>query len=1085
MKIANPENILRFVNDEIIQRFNNLSKTGQELILKNAHCSLKSLIISSFIHLENAPLLVLCETNSEAEDFEHDFSSLVDADDIVLFTKPIRKSNIHFNDDDISFWLIDSLLAIKEKISPIIIATGDILNSDVPLPDSLNTNMQLLEVGTEINLDDLSTELLLNGFERQDFVSTQGELSIRGGILDIFPLDSNTPIRIEFFGDEIESIRTFDILSQRSIDSFDKINFMTKIYHSEDENEFRGNFFDYLPSNTYVFNTLPENTELSENLIQSLEKFKTVSFNKLGNADIEVTSSPQPKFNKSIKKLTKELLDLHDKKFYISICADGKSNLERIRELIENSLETQSQNIIDYIHWSSSSLSKGFTSESLALAYFNEHEIFGRIRTQNRSLTNRKKSGISIKDIKQLSIGDLVVHDDKGIGAFDGLEIVELGGKKQDCVRLLFADNDLLYVHLNYLHKIHKFNSEEGIKPKLSKLGSAEWLRKKKKTKKKLKDIARNLIKLYAKRKSIEGVPFPEDTIWQKEFEASFIYEDTPDQAKTSDEVKADMQSPTPMDRLVCGDVGYGKTEIAIRAAFKAVQAGKQVAVLVPTTILAQQHYMSFNDRLHDYPVSIDVISRFRTAAEQREILKRTSEGKNDILIGTHRLLSKDILFKNLGLLIIDEEHRFGVGAKEKLREMKAELDTLTLTATPIPRTLNFSLMGARDLSVIETPPRNRLPIVTEILEWNDREIKEAIDSEIKRGGQVFFVTDRVEDIELILFDLQKLMPGLRFGMAHGQMPAKELERNMERFIKGKYDVLVSTKIIESGLDIPNANTIIINRANKFGLAELYQLRGRVGRSNTQAYCYLFIPNARKLNLLALKRLQAIEEFSDLGSGFQLAMRDLEIRGAGNLLGPEQSGFINEMGFELYHKILDEAVKELRTEEFPELIDDSDIEDVEYLKNEDIQIDINRNALLPKDYIKSDKERFYYYKRLYNIDNQSDLSIIEEEIKDRFGKTPRETEELLFAVKLRIIALNTGFTKIELRANKLILEFPPAGNEMFYHNIFPDLIDVITSYDNSILKQNNKKLYYEVVINNRNDIIEKLWRIKKTIESLI
>jgi transcription-repair coupling factor (superfamily II helicase) len=783
MNFVNPENIRYFVKNEIVDKFNNSKQKSHELLLKNIHGSLKSLIISSFKYSKNAPVLVLCETNNEAEDYAHDFNALHHQDNVVIFTKPLRKSNIHFNDDDISFWLIGSLIAIKDKSSPIIIATADILNSDVPLPDSLNTNMQSLEVGTEINLEELSTDLLLNGFERQDFVSSQGELSIRGDILDIFPLDRNTPLRIEFFGDEIESIRTFDILSQRSIDSFEEISFMTKIYHSEDENEFRGNFFDYLISNTYVFNSLPENVELTDNVIQSLQKFNTVSFDKLGFANTTISCSPQPKFNKSVKRLSQELVELYKKNYFIAVCADGKSSLERIRELIENSLETETQNIIDYIEWSPLSLSKGFVSESLELAYFNEHEIFGRIRTQDKNLTNRKKGGITIKDLKQLTIGDLVVHDDKGIGAFDGLEIIELGGKKQDCVRLLFADNDLLYVHLNYLHKIHKFNSEEGVKPKLSKLGSTEWLRKKKRTKKKLKDIARNLIKLYAKRKAIKGIPFPEDTIWQKEFEASFIYEDTPDQAKTSDEIKKDMQSPTPMDRLVCGDVGYGKTEIAIRAAFKAVQTGKQVAVLVPTTILAQQHYMSFNDRLHDYPVNVDVISRFRTAAEQREILKRTSKGKNDILIGTHRLLSKDIKFKNLGLLIIDEEHRFGVGAKEKLREMKTELDTLTLTATPIPRTLNFSLMGARDLSVIETPPRNRLPIITEILEWVEKEIKDVIDSEIKRGGQVFFVTDKVEDIELILFDLQKLMPGLRFGMVHGQMPTKEMERNMEHFL--------------------------------------------------------------------------------------------------------------------------------------------------------------------------------------------------------------------------------------------------------------------------------------------------------------
>ncbi len=1074
------------IDKKIIQPLSNLLLQNKKhnFNIKNIHGSLKSLIISGLYEGSDKNILVLCENNSTAEDFYHDFHGILSGTDIILLSEPVRKSKINLSEDDVSFWMIDSLAAISSCEKPLIIATADILNLNLPLPESINKNKIVLRKGSEINLENLTTELLLNGFERKDFVSSQGELALRGGILDIFPLDSNLPFRVEFFSDEIESIRTFNLLSQRSVDSFDSVEFIAKIYHSDEEEEFNGTLFNYINKDTIIFNDIPENYEFDEDVKSRLKHFHIIRFNGLGEADLLIKSTPQPNFNKSVKNMIEHISEFEKSDFEIHIAADGKSNLERIKELTENALEDADGTLFDQIQWLNRSFATGFMSETLRLVCYNEHEIFGRLRVRDRNVIKRKKSVITIKELKQLNIGDYVVHVDKGIASFDGLEIVNFNGKQHECVRLLFAGNDLLYLHLNYLHKIHKYNAEEGIKPSLSKLGSSEWLRKKKKTKKKLKDIARDLIKLYAERKSAVGFQYPEDTVWQKEFEASFIYEDTPDQEITTRELKQDLQSVTPMDRLVCGDVGYGKTEIAIRAAFKVVQAGKQVALLVPTTILAQQHYMSFKDRLHDYPVQVDAISRFRTTAEQKEILKHTAEGQTDILIGTHRLLSKDIKFKDLGLLIIDEEHRFGVSAKEKLKQLKTNLDTLTLTATPIPRTLNFSLMGARDLSIIETPPRNRLPVLTEILEWNDEEIKQIIEKEVKRGGQVFFVSDRVEDLELILLNLQELLPGLRFGLAHGQMPAKELERNMDRFIKGNYDVLVSTKIVESGLDIPTANTMIINRANKFGLAELYQLRGRVGRSNIQAFCFLIIPNAKKLSLNALKRLQAIEEFSDLGSGFQLALRDLEIRGAGNLLGPEQSGFINEMGFELYHKILDEAVKELREQEFPDLQFDS-AANIDFLKNEEIQIDINSDAILPKDYVKSDKERFYYYKRLYNTDNQKDLSGIEDELIDRFGKLPQSTENLLFAVKLRIAALNTAFKGIELKGNTLMIEFPSSKNEKFYKEIFPDLIDVITSYENSILKQKGEKLYFEIEVASKDDAVEKLWRIKKTIESLV
>jgi len=579
-----------------------------------------------------------------------------------------------------------------------------------------------------------------------------------------------------------------------------------------------------------------------------------------------------------------------------------------------------------------------------------------------------------------------------------------------------------------------------------------------------------------------KGYAYPYDNLMQKEFEASFIYEDTPDQSRTTEEIKSDMESTAPMDRLVCGDVGFGKTEVAIRAAFKAVQSSKQVAVLVPTTILAQQHFMSFKDRFAKFPVNIEVISRFRNKMQQQTIVDNLSNGKLDILIGTHRLLSKDIKFKDLGLLVIDEEHRFGVSAKEKLRQIKENIDTLTLTATPIPRTLNFSLMGARDLSIMETPPRNRLPVTTEILEWNDESVIEIIELEINRGGQVFFVSDKVEDLDKIAKKLQDLVPQCKMTTAHGQMPPHELEKVMEGFIENKFQILLATKIIESGIDIPNANTIIINRAQNFGLAELYQLRGRVGRTNIQAYCYLIIPETYKLNGKALRRLQAIEEFTELGSGFQLSMRDLEIRGAGNLLGAEQSGFIIDIGFELFHKILDEAVYELKTDEFADIFSIPEKDKNESFRNDDVSIEIDKDALFPKDYIKNDTDRFTFYKRLYQLDNLNELKEIIRELEDRYGKLPSDAENLIFAVKLRIAALKTGFVRVAVNKNKLVCDFPPLDKKYYYDNAFPLIIDYISSLENVKFIQTKTKLTLEFALNAREDAIEFIWKINKTLE---
>ncbi len=1062
--------------------------------VKFLHGSLKSILINSLFKSIDSTFVIICDSDKSADDYYHDFTGLIDSSLISVLINNKRNSRLDILDSENQLsWLTEGLTTILQNNKSIIITTPELFSELIPKPENITSHKIDLKIGAEIEFEDFVQNFLLNGFEKKEFVSSPGDLALRGGILDIFPIGRSNPIRIEFYGNEIDSLRDFEPLSQRSIQTYQEISIIDKIFHSDDNESMMGSMLDYLAPDTIFIKDYSNSQDNNDPIEEILEKFKVLAFDQLGESDIIIKSNQQPIVNQSIKKLIYQLRKLKYYKYTISISAESFIHLERIKDLIFNSFSEDTpdselfdlasfNDTVDSIIWLENPLSNGFISETLSLAIFTEHEVFGRLRFQDNRKRGKNSSGLSLKQLKDLNIGDYVVHTDKGIGRFDGIETVLLGGTNQDCVRIVFADGDILFVHLNYIHKLQKYTAEEGVLPKLSKLGSAEWNRKKDKTKKKLKDIARELITLYAQRKSQPGFAFPLDTIWQKEFEASFMYDDTIDQAKTTREVKSDMESDTPMDRLVCGDVGFGKTEIAIRAAFKAAQTGKQVAILVPTTILAQQHYMTFKDRLHNYPIIVDVISRFRSLPEQKEIVSKTNSGKIDILIGTHRLLSKDIKFNDLGLLVIDEEHRFGVGAKEKLRELKSSIDTLTLTATPIPRTLNFSLMGARDLSVIETPPRNRLPIITEILMWDSEFLKKSINYEIDRGGQVFFVSDRIDDLEKIKIDLNMLLPHLRFGLAHGQMKSSELERTMEKFIEGKFDVLVTTKIVESGLDIPNANTIFINRSNKFGLAELYQLKGRVGRSNTQAYCYLLIPPTKSLSSVSLKRLQAIEEFSDLGSGFQLAMRDLEIRGAGNLLGPEQSGYINDIGFELYHKLLDEAVSELRHNEFADLFKTQITKDSSYLNNDEIQIELANDALLPGTYIESDKERFYYYKRLFDIKENADLLTIIEEINDKFGNPPKEAQELFFAVKLRISSLGTGFTKIEIKNRKLKAEFPEKENLKFYENAFPYIIDYINTLSGATLLQDKKKLLLEIPINSKSEAIEIMWRIKKSIE---
>ncbi|MBK7032184.1 MAG: transcription-repair coupling factor [Ignavibacteria bacterium] len=1067
-------------SEPVLQAAESLSRSVS-VSVKTLTGSARASMVAALWSLGSLPFVVLTSDDKDVDDIVHDLSALIGPDLVAGIHGAIRHSALAAG-GMVHHEQVDALTRLRERERFVVVASASALALRLPALTDLSSARIEIARGAELEFEDFVTGLVLAGFERTDFVAKPGEIAVRGGIVDIFPGGWDNPLRIEFWGNSVDSIREFEPLSQRSIREHQNAAFLGRVYHEDDETLTSG-IMDHVPQRCILVLDGPEaiDSEIHRMEISvdpSTWKWPTLRINPLGEAAISARTQAQPSYGATIEMLLRSASQLQSRKVTVTLGADGHQNVKRIRELCDALADQVEQDnaddgaiyhrTIDGMRWVSVAMSEGFLWEELGIACLTEHQVFGRQRAQRR--TKKQEGGFSLRDLQQLHRGDYVVHADKGIGKFDGLDTITINGSAVECVKLVFDGGDNLYVHLNYVHKLSKYASEEGAVPKLSKLGSAEWERKKAKAKKRIKDIARDLIKLYAQRKSQPGFAFAPDTVWQKEFEASFQYEDTPDQARATSEVKYDMEQATPMDRLVCGDVGFGKTEVAVRAAFKAAQAGRQVAVLVPTTILAEQHGVTCRDRLHRYPVTIDVLSRFRSKQEQKEILERIKSLKADIVIGTHRLLSKDVDFKNLGLLIIDEEHRFGVAAKEKLRQLRSSVDTLTLTATPIPRTLNFSLMGARDLSVIETPPRNRLPIRTEILQWADDVLREALLRELERGGQAFIVTDRIHDMDKLMMKFKMLVPTLRIAMAHGQMESDHLEDVMEGFLERKFDVLIATKIIESGLDIPNANTMIIEHADNFGLAELYQLRGRVGRSNTQAYCFLLIPPPHTLSRTALRRLQALEEYTDLGSGFQLAMRDLEIRGAGNLLGGEQSGFIMDMGFELYQKILDEAVTELRHEEFSQLFAGTKALTDDFT-NEDIAVELDADALLPKAYIPGDTDRYDVYKRLYNAHEQREVDLVFNELRDRFGALPQEAEELLFAVRLRIAALPSGFLRVNVKDGRLLVELPADSDTRWYGQVFKQILPLLTSIPNARFVQNGKRLLIEVLLGRREEAI--------------
>lgn len=1024
-------------------------------------------VMAATLHSRHTPRLSLYVLNDrdEAAYFQNDLQSLLGAEDILFYPTSYKRP-YHYEETDNASVLMRAEILNKlsvAKVPPLQIVTyPEALFEKVINKRSLLANTFTVKVGEKLDPGFLTEFLHEYGFEMTDFVFEAGQFSLRGGIVDVYSYASEYPFRIELFGDEVESLRSFDPETQLSVETVRQINIVPDIQQKL-EYESRESFLSFFPEGTTLwFKDVELTLEIIENSFEKAEQalaeitgggvqvvsnpddlyetrrgflnriktFKTVEFGRRfyfkNENKIQYTSRPQPSFNKDFNRLIENLTENQAEGYINLIAAEQPKQLDRLERVFEDidpNVKFRPLNI---------ALREGFMDEQLKLVCYTDHQIFARYHKYKLKVKFNKSKAITLKDLKTLQPGDFVTHVDYGIGRFAGMEKRDVNGQEQDAVRLVYRDNDLLYVSVHNLHKIAKYTGKEGTPPAMSKLGSGEWDAKKSRVKKQLKDIAHELIALYAKRRDAPGFAFGRDNFMQAELESSFIYEDTPDQAKATNDVKDDMEKSHPMDRLVCGDVGFGKTEIAIRAAFKAVCDSKQVAVLVPTTILAMQHYKTFVERLADFPARVGYINRFKSTKEIKETLKEAAEGKIDILIGTHRILNKDIKFKDLGLLIVDEEQKFGVKAKDRLKEMRVNVDVLTLTATPIPRTLHFSLMGARDLSVIATPPPNRQPVTTEVHSFSEEFIRDAISFELQRGGQVFFVHNRVSDIESIGNAILRLVPEARIGVAHGQMEGDRLERVMMRFIEGEYDVLVSTNIIESGIDIPNANTIIINSAHMFGLSDLHQMRGRVGRSNRKAFCYLLTPAISTLTSESRKRLQTLEEFSELGDGFKVAMRDLDIRGAGNLLGAEQSGFVNDLGYELYHKMLDEAVKELKENEFKDLFATGLGVPQDLLP--DCQIETDLATLIPESYVKNISERLSLYTRLDSLEGEGELVAFETELNDRFGPLPLEVQNLLKTVRLRLAAENLHFEKLTLKNNTMKGYFVSSQNDRFFQS---------------------------------------------------
>lgn len=1058
--------------------------------LKGLVGSALSYVIANAFEEAESPFLLIFNDKEEAAYYLNDLEQLIGEKHVLFYPGSYRRPyQIEETDNANVLLRAEVLNRINSRKKPALIVTyPDALFEKVVTRKELEKNTLKIHVSDELSIDFVNEVMFEYKFKRVDFVTEPGEFSVRGGILDVFSFSNDEPYRIEFFGDEVESIRTFDVETQLSTEKVKKITVIPNVEHKKLE-EVRESFLKYISNKTIVFAKDLEilSTQIDKLYGKAIEAFKELPEEvKHGTPEelfcnstllkeqlqgytlvelsarypelvsgsavetIQFNTKPQPSFNKHFDLLIQDLHQRSEEGYSSYIFCVSEQQAKRFHDIFDDvDKEVKYRTVV-------LSMYQGFIDENSKTVCYTDHQIFERYHKFHLKNGYAKKQAITLKELTSLEVGDFVTHIDHGIGKFGGLQKIDVEGKKQEAIKLIYGERDILYLSIHSLHKISKYNGKDGKPPKIYKLGSNAWKNLKQKTKARVKHIAYNLIELYAKRRLQKGFGFGPDSYLQHELEASFIYEDTPDQSTATADVKADMENERPMDRLVCGDVGFGKTEVAIRAAFKAVDNGKQVAVLVPTTILAFQHYKTFTERLKDFPVTVDYLNRFRTAKERKKTLEELANGKVDIVIGTHQLVNKAVKFKDLGLLVVDEEQKFGVAVKDKLKTIKENVDTLTLTATPIPRTLQFSLMAARDLSTITTPPPNRYPIESHVIRFSEETIRDAISYEIQRGGQVFFIHNRVENIKEVAGMIQRLVPDAKIGIGHGQMEGKKLEQLMLKFMNSEFDVLVSTTIVESGLDVSNANTIFINNANNFGLSDLHQMRGRVGRSNKKAFCYFITPPYSAMTDDARKRITALEQFSELGSGFNIAMKDLEIRGAGDLLGGEQSGFINEIGFDTYQKILNEAIEELKENEFKDLYADQTAEeDKEYVK--DTQIDADFELLFPDDYINNITERLNLYTQLNNIKTEEELQKFEAELVDRFGELPTQAEDLLNSLRIKWIAAKIGLEKVVMKQGKMIGYFLADQQSSFYQSkAFTKVLQYVQTHPRSCTMKEKK-----------------------------
>ena len=1039
------------ISTKSVNRLAEYINVSNEVFCNGLFLSARWFVVSQLDH-DGVQLIILPDKES-AEYCVADLYNLIEGDKVFFLPdsgKSLEKSNYK---SSLGVQRTSAIGSIIDHIEGqlIIVTYPSALEEGIPDKVKIKESVLEISVGDEITHEHITDSLFNSGFDRVDFVAEPGQFAVRGAIIDIFSYSYNNPFRISFFGDEVDSINIFDCNTQLSKEKVSVVEIYPDLAVSE-ESENMVSIIDIIPDDALIW---LDSSDMYRNkdFFLSLERFRKIymelPLSRQNEEAVKFSISPQPVFNKNFELLTEDIRKKLEEGYRVRIYGEKESQLERLKSIL-----SQNNAILpEFI--SRCNIHNGFIDHENKVCCYSDHEIFDRFHRVSIRRTVEKSEQLTINDLTSFAIGDYIVHIDYGVGIFGGLvRMKDDKGRMHEVVKLTYKDNDVVFVSVHALHKISRYKSKDSEPPKIHKLGSKAWQNLKTSTKSKVKDIAKDLIQLYAKRKSVKGFAFSADTYMQQELESSFMYEDTPDQEKAVAAVKADMEDTCPMDRLVCGDVGFGKTEVAVRAAFKAVADSKQVAVLVPTTILALQHFNTFRNRLKDLPCNIDYVSRLRTAKEISDIQKRLKSGTLDIVIGTHKLIGKGFEFKDLGLLVIDEEQKFGVSAKERLRQLKASVDTLTLTATPIPRTLQFSLLGARDLSIINTPPPNRIPVQTEIMLFDTDEVRKIINYELNRGGQLFFVHNRVEELQSVHDIIQRLVPDMKICVAHGQMEAKVLENKILDFMAGDYDMLLCTTIIENGLDIPNANTIIINQAQNIGLSDLHQLRGRVGRSNRRAFCYLIVPPLVSLTDEARRRLKAIESFSDLGSGFNIAMQDLDIRGAGNLLGAEQSGFITDMGFETYQKILSEAMEELGAE--TGIVTRSANEN--YVS--DCTIETDQIALIPDSYIDMTAEKIRIYKELDSLVSDKEIEQMKSRLSDRFGPLPEELTRLFDIVRIRQLGQKLGFEKIIIKNGVMIAFFISNPlSQYFRSERFSKILENITlGYKQFELKQNDNKL---------------------------